>query len=93
MIHQATITTESPVSIKPLLESDIRGKLKMLQHGINRTRERLAAFEKQYGMTTEEFECRINGKDLKEMLDFIDWFGEIEMLRLLEAKHRALSGV
>jgi len=92
MIQQVTITTESAEPIKPLLESAIRGELKTLMFGIQRTRERLAAFEKQYGMTTEEFARRFDGKDLKETLDFLDWWGEIKMLRLLEGKQRALAG-
>jgi hypothetical protein len=92
MIQQVTITTESAESIKPLVESAIQERLKTLAFGINRTRERLAAFEKQYGMTTEEFARRFDGKDLRETLDFLDWWGEIKMLRLLEGKHRALAG-
>lgn len=92
MIQQVTITAESAESIKPLVESAIQERLRTLAFGISRTRERLAAFEKQYGMSTEEFARRFDGKDLKETLDFLDWWGEIKMLRLLEDKHRALAG-
>jgi hypothetical protein len=91
MIQQVTITTESAESIKPLLESAIRGELKTLMFGIQRTRERLATFEKQFGMTSEEFARRFNGIDLKETLDFIEWSGEIETLRLLEERRDALQ--
>jgi hypothetical protein len=92
MIQQVTITTESPEKVKPLLETAIQNELKLLEHGIARTRERLAAFESRFAMTTGEFERRFDGKDLKETLDFLDWWGEIKMLRLLEDKHRALAG-
>ena len=91
MIQQATITTESAESIKPLVESAIRGELKTLMFGIQRTRERLAAFEKQFGMTCEEFERRFNGVDLKETLDFIEWSGEFKTLHLLEDRRNALQ--
>ena len=91
MIQQVTITTESAESIKPLVESAIQERLKTLAFGISRTRERLAAFEKQYGMTTEEFARRFDGVDLKETLDFIEWSGEIKMLRLLEERRDALQ--
>ncbi len=93
MIQQVILTTESSESIKPLVEAAIRDKIKLLTVGINRTRERLSTFEKQYSMTTEEFERRFDSRDLKEPIDFIDWSGEIQMLRLLERKYRALSGV
>lgn len=91
MIQQVTITSESPVSLKPLLEGAIQAELKLLQHGINRTREHLAVFEKQFGMTSEEFERRFDGKDLQETLDFLDWWMELEALHLLEDKYRALQ--
>ncbi len=92
MVQQVTITAESPVSLKPLVEGAIEGELQILEFGIARTRERLAAFERQFGMTTEEFQRRFNGTDLKETLDFIDWSGEIKMLALLESKYETLRG-
>ncbi len=90
MIQQVTITTESTESIKPLVESAIVGKLKNLQHGINRTRERLEAFERQFGMTSVEFERKINARELGESLDFIEWLGEIETLQILHNQQRSL---
>ena len=92
MVQQVTITTESPVSLKPLVEGAIHEELKTLELGVARTRERLAAFEKQFGMTSEEFERRFDGNDLQETLDFLDWSGEIEMLKLLEPRYQALRG-
>lgn len=92
MIQEIKIKTESPEEIKPLLRDAIQNELKLLEHGIARTRQRLAAFEQQHGMTSEEFGRRFDGHDLKETLDFLDWSGEIKMLRLLEDKHRALAG-
>ena len=41
MLQQVTVTSNSSISLKPLLESAIRTELKALTHGINRTRERL----------------------------------------------------
>ncbi len=90
MLQQVTITAESPLSIKPLVEAAIQNELKMLTHGINRTRERLAAFEKQYGMGSEEFERRFKSREINETLDFIDWWMEIEALHRLEDQFRTL---
>lgn len=91
MIQQVTITTESAEPIKALIESAIMTKLKILQHGINRTREHLRAFEQRYGMTTSEFERRINARELSESLDFIEWLGEIETLNILQEQQRSLQ--
>lgn len=93
MVQQVTITAEAPVSLRPLLEEALQNELKLLTHGINRTRERLAAFEKQFGMTSTEFERRFNAREIEETLDLIEWLGETKMLRLLEEQKRALVGV
>ena len=92
MIQQVTITSESSVSLKPLIEGAIRAELKMLDLGIARTKRRLTEFEKQFGMTTAEFARRFDGRNLQETLEFIEWSGEIKMLELLEQKYRTLQG-
>ncbi|TAH48008.1 MAG: hypothetical protein EYC68_22650 [Chloroflexota bacterium] len=91
MIQEIVIKSNAPISLKPLLESAIQDRLKILDLGIERTRARLAAFERRYEMPTAEFERRFNGEDLTETLDFIEWTGEIKMLRLLQEKYDALA--
>lgn len=93
MIQQVIITSEAPASIKPLVESAIRNQLKTLQHGINRTRERLGVFETQFGMPSDVFETKFNARELDEDLDFIEWLGEIKTLRLLQEQQNSLQGV
>ena len=92
MTQQITITTSADVALKPLLVAAIQNETRLLLHGLNRTRERLASFEQQYSMTSAEFERRFNARELSESLDFIEWTGEIKTLRLLEAQHQALQG-
>ena len=92
MLQQITIQSDSKVDLKPLLETAIQGELRNIQHGINLTRARMEAFEKQYAMSTEEFLRRFNSEDLGETLDFIDWHGETKMLTLLEEKKKGLEG-
>ena len=93
MFQQVTITSDSPVELKPLLEAAIRSELKTLAHGLNRTRERLTGFEKQYGFSTDEFKRRFASRELGETLDFLEWWGETKMLTALEERKRALEGV
>ncbi|MDH7486601.1 MAG: hypothetical protein QHJ81_10050 [Anaerolineae bacterium] len=71
MIQQITITTDAPVALKPLLESAIRAELRMLELGLERTRQRLRLFEEQYGFTSEEFGRRFEAGEVAESLDFI----------------------
>ncbi|MGH2522740.1 MAG: hypothetical protein ACRDH2_09590 [Anaerolineales bacterium] len=93
MVQRVTVTSETAEDLKFLIKAAIRSELRMLEHGIRRTRERLAQFEAQFGMTSAEFERRFDGQDLKETLDFLDWWMEVEALRRLEGKYQALRDV
>jgi hypothetical protein len=72
-----------------LLKSAIQSQLDDIEHGIQWTRARMQAFEKQYNMSTTEFLRRFKPGDLDETLDFIDWQGETKMLALLQEKKAA----
>ena len=91
MLGQVTIKTESPAVLRPLLRAALQNEVKMLAVGIKRTRERLASFEKLYGMPSEEFERRFEAGEIKETLDFIDWLMEIQALRSLDEQYQALK--
>ena len=93
MVQRVTITTDRPVDLKPLVESAIRSEVRMLEIGLERTRQRLRTFEERYRWTSEDFECRFNAGDVAESLDFIEWAGEIKTHQLLEAHRQALQGV
>jgi len=93
MTQQVTITTDAQIALKPLIESALRAELRMLELSLQRTSQRLRAFEVQYGLTSEEFERRFNAGEVEESLDFIEWAGEIKTYRLLDAHRQALQGV
>ena len=92
MLGQVMVTTESPSVLRPLLRAAIQNEAKSLTHGIKRTRERLLTFEKQFGMTSEEFERRYTAAEIDETLASIEWLGEIKMLRVLSEQKLALDG-
>jgi len=91
MLQQITIETPNAKRLKPLLKSVIANELYDVEHGIQLTHAKLKAFEKQYKMSTPEFERRFTPDDLGETLDFIEWQGEIKTLRLLEEKRNTLK--
>ena len=91
MLQQLTITTTDKTTLKPLVESAIEREKEMLSLAIRRTRERLAEFEQHYGMSSVEFERRLNALELQETVEFTDWRMEIGTLRLLESQHQALQ--
>lgn len=91
MIQQVTISTTSAERAKPLLRAAIQNQVKLLEHGMDRTRARLTAFEKQYGIASQEFLRRFQSGDMPETLDLIEWRMEIEALRLLQDEYEILS--
>ncbi len=93
MAQQVTVTTDAQVALKPLIESALRSELRMLELSLQRTSQRLRAFEAQDSLTSEEFERRFNAGEVDESLDFIEWAGEIKTYRLLDAHRQALQGV
>ena len=93
MAQQVIVTTDAQVALKPLLESALRSELRLRELSLQRTSQRLRAFEAQYGLTSDEFEHRFNAGEVEESLDFIEWAGEIKTYRLLDAQRHALQGV
>lgn len=93
MAQQVTITTDAQVALKPLIESALRSELRMLELSLQRTLQRLRAFETQYSLTSAEFEQRFNAGEVPESLDFIEWAGEIKTYHLLDTRRQALQGV
>jgi hypothetical protein len=91
MLQQLTIKTRDKAMLKPLLESAIENEMKLLSLGLDRTRERLAEFERKYDMTSAEFERRLNTLELTETVEFTDWRMEIGMLHLLESQYQTLQ--
>ncbi len=90
-MQQITIVSESMTALKPLLESAIQTKLRMIGLGIERTQQKLAEFERQYEMISSEFEAIFDSGKIDETLDYIEWSGEIETLRRLQAKYQTLQ--
>jgi hypothetical protein len=91
MTQQVTITTESDLAMRPLVEAAIQNEKKLVMHGIGRTEERLAEFEKMFGMSSKDFAQRFFAGELEESLDFIEWSMEIRALQLLQEQYQALN--
>ncbi len=92
MRQQVIVRSETDVALKPLVEAALKAELRLIELGLERTRQRLRAFEERYGMTSEEFEAKFNRGELEETLDFIEWAGELRTLRLLASQKQALEG-
>ena len=91
MSQHVTVTSDTSIDLKPLLESAIRDEVRLLDLSLARTAERLQAFEAQYGMTSEAFMQRFEARELNESLDYIEWAGEIKTYHLLQTQQQALQ--
>ena len=91
MLQQVTINTHHKATLRPILCSALDGQKKMVSFGLQRTRQRLAEFEHQFGMNSEEFEQRLNAGEIDETVAFTDWRMELGMTRLLEEQYQALQ--
>ncbi len=92
MSQEVRITSQTSIPLKPLVQSALRTEVRLLEIGLARTRERLRQFEQRYGISSEEFEKRFRSGELGDALDFIEWAGELELYRLLQAQREALLG-
>ena len=75
---------------REMVESAPQSQSHVLEAGLRRTRQRVADFERQYGVSSAEFERRLAAREIGETLDFVDWQGELALLSQLEEKSRAL---
>jgi hypothetical protein len=91
MLQEIVIKTNATESLKPLVEAAIRNQIKALQHGVLRTKERIAEFEKRAGMSSAEFEEKLKKDEIAETIETIDWNMELAALRLLEGQYQSLS--
>jgi len=63
----------------------------MIRLGLDRTHAPLEEFEQKYGMSSADFERRLNASEIEETVEFSDWRMEIGMLHLLERQYKALQ--
>lgn len=74
----------------PLLEAALNRQAAYVEMGVAKTRQRLQAFEQQYGCTLQEADN--NGVPI-DPLDRVEWEGEAEMLQRLEMEKTVLTTV
>lgn len=68
----------------PIVKSSLRMKRRTLEFNLGRYEERLSAFERQYGMTSEDFAAKFNAGELGDDADWFEW------QYLLDAYHETL---
>ncbi|MFO7917521.1 MAG: hypothetical protein R6V13_05545 [Anaerolineae bacterium] len=88
-----TLTSPRRRPLRPLVEDALENELRLLQAGIQRTKNRLQAFEAEYELSTQEFLRRYENDELPETLAFAEWVGEHRMLERLREKAETLREI
>ncbi len=91
MLQHIIIEIQDASQFVSVLRTALEREVHLVEYAILRTWDRLREFEKKYGMSTAEFERRFTADDLGETLDFIEWDGEVDTLRLLEEKQKMIK--
>ena len=88
-----TLPSSRQRPLRPLIEAAIENELQLLQASIQRTKERLHAFEAEYDLSTDEFLRRYENDELSETLALAEWIGEYRMLNRLQEKVETLQEI
>lgn len=85
-MSQVILKSSDSVSIKPLIISALHAEENELKTGILKTKGKLSVFEKRYNLSTEEFLKSSPGSLPFSELEAVEWSGEYETLKRLEAE-------
>jgi hypothetical protein len=88
-----TLTSTRERSLRPLVEAALNNELRIIQAGIDRTEQRLKAFESQYGLSSQEFLQRYENDEFDETLELAEWVGEYRLLERLREKAETLREI
>ena len=75
-----------------LVRSAVQSEMAKIQLGIEITRQRLAAFEQQCGVSSDEFLAQMAAEDLEGGdLEYVEWAGEYKMWQKLNSNLKRLE--
>ncbi|MBE2232101.1 MAG: hypothetical protein IAE85_01260 [Anaerolinea sp.] len=92
-MNQLTLTATTQRPLRPLIEAALNSELRMIDAAIQRTEQRLRAFESAHGMSSARFVQRYENDELSETLEFDEWVGEYRLLGRLREKADAYRGI
>lgn len=90
---ELTLRSSRQGQLKPLVEAALHNELRLLEAGINRTRQKLQEFEARFGLSSAEFIRRYEQGTMEESLEFAEWIGEYRLLRRLQEKAETLREI
>lgn len=85
-IHLIEQLSSNPTATNLLLDKVIECLVDSDRRKLEGFREKLAAFERQHGMSTAQFQQRFDSGELGDAPDWFDWDGYAALAASLESK-------
>jgi hypothetical protein len=79
--------------LKPLVEAALANELRLIEAGMNQTKNAIRAFERKYQMATKDFLSRYENDEIEEDMDFVEWIGEVRLMERLQEKAETLKDI
>lgn len=89
-MSQLLLKTVSEDSIFPLVDAALKAGEREILTGIQKTKQKLSAFEKKYNITTSSF---LKNPSLGDEMESLEWLGEYETLQRLQNKFSRLKEI
>jgi len=90
---ELTLVSNGDSPIRAVVEAALKNEYQELLVGIQKTKDRVHAFEEKYKMMTDEFLKRYAEDDFQHSFDFDEWIGESRMLNHLTEKAETLRSI
>ena len=92
-MNSVTLVSSQERPLKQLVEDALQNELRLLETGLQRTEDKLRAFETRFGMITADFVRRFEADELTETLDFVEWIGEYRLRERLADKVKTMREI
>lgn len=90
---ELTLVSNGNTPIRNVVEAALKNEYQELLLGIQKTKERVGAFEEKYKMITDEFLKRYAEDEFQHSFDFDEWIGESRILTHLIQKAETLRSI
>lgn len=90
---QLIVKSSSASQVRPLIQAALDHEIRLLKIGIEKTKRRLADFEKQFSMESSRFYQDFQDGNMDDKMDYMKWAGEYETLLQLESDYDEIRGI
>lgn len=87
------LVSEGERELKPLVQAALANELRLIEAGIRQAERKIENYEKQYGISTQEFISGYENDDREDTMEAAEWIGEYRLLGRLREKAEILRDI